>query len=181
MATILDVSFLQTFDIIFVVLLVWTFVFAILHKTKAVSETPAINATIAVAVSLLVLLSRTAVDIINFMVPWFAVAILFLFLMILMFMMFGADMKTVSGALSNVSLQWVLLGIGIIIIVAAFGNVMGQKFLVEGAPSVSGVNATTSDSGDFQQNLQGTLFHPKIIGLVVLFGVLIFAVALLTA
>jgi len=94
--------------------------------------------------------------------------------------MFGADGKDVLGALkSEKSLQWVLIGIGLIIIIASFGNVLGQKFLVEGSPSVSGVDATVAGN-DFEQNVQATLFHPKIIGLLVLFAVLIFAVALLT-
>ncbi|NQV91444.1 hypothetical protein HQ489_03130, partial [Candidatus Woesearchaeota archaeon] len=109
MATILDVNLLQSFDFVFVILLIWTATFAILHKTKALGENPALNSIVAAAVSLLFLLSRTAIDVVNFMIPWFAVAIIFLFLMILIFMMFGADGKDVLSALkSEKSLQWVL-------------------------------------------------------------------------
>jgi len=182
MATILDVNLLQSFDFVFVILLVWTGAFAILHKTEALGKNTAINATVAAAVSLLFLLSRTAIDIVNFIIPWFAVAIVFLFLMILIFMMFGANSGDILGALkSKESIQWVLIAIGLIIIVAAFGNVLGQKFLGEDSPAVSNVNATSDVAGsDFEQNVQSTLFHPKIIGLLTLFGVLIFAVALLT-
>ena len=180
MATILDVNLLQSFDFVFVILLVWTASFAILHKTKMLGENTAINSTVATAIALLFLLSRTAIDVVNFMIPWFAVAIIFLFLMILIFMMFGASGEDVINTLKNKdSIQWVLIGIGLLIIIAAFGNVLGQKFLVEGSPSVSGTNATVAGS-DFEQNVQATLFHPKIIGLLTLFGVLIFAVALLT-
>ena len=184
MATILDVNLLQSFAFVFVILLVWTAAFAILHKTAILGgdKAKAVNATVAAGIALLFLLSRTAIDIVNFMVPWFAVAIIFLFLMILIFMMFGADAKSIKGVISGEageSLRWVIIGVGLLIIIAAFGNVLGQKFLVEGAPSVSGANVTVA-GGDFEQNVQATLFHPKIIGLLVLFGVLIFAVALLT-
>ena len=182
MATILDVSLLQSFDIIFAPLLVFAIFFAILQKTKGLSSAPGINALIAALAAFFILLSDTAVQMVNFMVPWFAVAIIFLFLMILIFMMFGADAKSIKGVISGEageSLRWVIIGVGLLIIIAAFGNVLGQKFLVEGAPSVSGANVTVA-GGDFEQNVQATLFHPKIIGLLVLFGVLIFAVALLT-
>ena len=186
MATILDVNLLQSFDFVFVILLVWTASFAILHKTEILGgdKSKAINAVVAAAVALLFLLSRTAIDVVNFMIPWFAVAIIFLFLMILIFMMFGADASSIKGVITGEggeSLRWVIIGIGLIIIIAAFGNVLGQKFLVEGSPAISDVNETSGVAGsDFEQNVQATLFHPKIIGLLVLFGVLIFAVALLT-
>ncbi len=184
MATILDVNLLQSFDFVFVILLIWTATFAILHKTEALGKNAALNSTVAAAVALLFLLSRTAIDVVNFMIPWFAVAIIFLFLMILIFMMFGADASSIKGVISGEageSLRWVIIGIGLLIIIAAFGNVLGQKFLVEGEPSVSGTNITAGvASSDFEQNVQSTLFHPKIIGLLTLFGVLIFAVALLT-
>ncbi|MFH1276585.1 MAG: hypothetical protein ABIH82_05735, partial [Candidatus Woesearchaeota archaeon] len=89
MATVLDVGLLEYFGVIFPVILVFALVYAVLHKTKVIGESPAINAIIAVVAGLLMLLSEQALEVVNFMLPWFAVLILFLLLMIMVFKMFG--------------------------------------------------------------------------------------------
>ena len=61
------------------------------------------------------------------MIPWFAIAIIFFILMVLLFMIMGA--KEPLNAYSDKSLQWLLIAIGIIIVFAAFGKVMGQSLL----------------------------------------------------
>src|SRR3989338_3223477 len=127
MATILDIGILQSFDFIFPVLLVFSIVFAVLQKTKVIGDSMGINSTIAIAASFMVLLSETLVKIINFIVPWFAVAIIFFILVILMFQVFGAKEENVAKALSDKSLQWLLIGVAIVILTAGFGTVLGQQ------------------------------------------------------
>ena len=187
MATILDVGILQSFDFIFPVLLVFSIVFAVLQKTKVIGDSMGINSTIAIAASFMVLLSETLVKIINFIVPWFAVAIIFFILVILMFQVFGAKEENVAKALSDKSLQWLLIGVAIVILTAGFGTVLGQQLteasFQAGTAVVGEVNGTTTggvSTPNFQQNIYATLFNTKVLGLVVLFGVAIFAVALLT-
>ncbi|MBI4983649.1 hypothetical protein HZC32_03320, partial [Candidatus Woesearchaeota archaeon] len=189
-ATVLDVSLLGYFSNIYVFFIVFAIVFALLQKTKVISDALGINAIVAVAASLLVLLSKTLVDIINFMVPWFAVVIIFLVLMILIFMTFGAGEKDIASAVKDKTLMWTLIGIGIVIIVAAFGNVLGQSLTEASFQSTTGpntiglTNATGGESGvatkSFQQNIYSTLFHPKVLGLIILFAVAIFAIAFLS-
>ena len=182
MATILDVSLLQSFDVIFVPLLVFAILFALLQKTKALTAAAGINALIAAVAALIILLSETAVRIVNFMVPWFAVAIIFLVLLLLIFQMFGArDADILSALKADNAIIWTVLGLGILILLAAFGSVLGQNigpYLGEGAPA-DGVSTNVASS-DFESNVTATLFHPKVLGMLVIFGIIIMAVFLLT-
>ncbi|MEK6809687.1 MAG: hypothetical protein AABY40_03360, partial [Nanoarchaeota archaeon] len=110
MVSPLDLGILQLFDFIFPVLLVWAFVFALLQKYEVIGKSIGINAIIASVASLTVLLSRTVIDLINFIIPWFAIAIIFFVLMILLFMIMGA--KDID-AYKQTNIQWILVAVGI--------------------------------------------------------------------
>jgi hypothetical protein len=187
MATILDLGLLQSFDIIFPVILIFALVFAILQKTKVVGDSLGINSIIAVAVAFMSLLSESVIQVVKFIIPWFTVAIIFFLLIILVFQVFGAKEADIfSYVKGDKAIGWVVIGVGIVIIFAAFANVLGQQLTDASFQSSSGGNVTiiTPSEGvateNFQQNIYSTLFHPKVLGLLVLFGIAIFAVALLT-
>ncbi len=187
MATILDLGLLQSFDIIFPVILIFALVFAILQKTKVVGDSLGINSIIAVAVAFMALLSDNVIQIVKFIVPWFTIAIIFFLLIILVFQVFGAKESDIFNYVKgDKSIGWVIIGVGIVIIFAAFANVLGQQLTEASLQSAGSGNttiATTSEgvaTGNFQQNIYSTLFHPKVLGLLILFGIAVFAVALLT-
>src|SRR3989344_3428208 len=178
MASPLDLGILQVFDFIFPVLLVWAFVFALLQKTEVIGKSMGINAIIASATSLTILLSRTAIELINFIIPWFAIAIIFFVLMVLLFMLMCAkDIK----AYQQTNVQWILIAVGILIIVAGFGKVLGQSLLEQSAETGEVVEGQEAVAGnDFQQNIYATLFHPKVLGLLIVFAIVVFTVALIS-
>ncbi|MDP3698993.1 MAG: hypothetical protein Q8R47_05390 [Nanoarchaeota archaeon] len=179
MASPLDLGILNLFDFIFPVLLVWAFLFALLQKTEIIGKSMGINATIASAAALTILLSRTAIDLINFIIPWFAIAIIFFVLMVLLFMIMGA--KEPLSAYRDQRVYWVLIAVGILILVAGFGKVLGQSLLEQSAQTGEVVEGQEAVAGsDFQQNIYATLFHPKVLGLLVVFAIVVFTVALLS-
>jgi|SRR3989338_36324 len=188
MATFLDLSLLQGFSFIFPVLVVFSFVFAILQKFKILGDKAGINAIVAVAASFLVLLSETARQMIEFMIPWFAVLIIFFVLLMLVFMVFGAKEATFEHALHNNAVVWTIIGIIIVIMLAAFGNVFGQsltsKSFAAGTAPANATSGTYSGSPvatpSYEQNLYATLFHPKVLGVIILFAICIFAILLLS-
>ena len=186
MATILDVGLVQYFDIIFAMLLVFCLVYAVLIKTKALGEAKALPVTVAIVFAFMVLLSRNIVKMIQFMIPWFAIAIIFIVMVLLIFQIFGAGDKEIFAAMKKDStIGWTIVGIAIVIFVAAGANVYGQK-LVESGSSGDGtmVNETgtsTVAGGNFEQNIYATLFNPKVLGMLVLFAIAIFAVVLLSS
>ena len=177
MASLLDLGILKSFDFIFPMLLVWAFVFALLQKTKLIGDAININAIIATAFAFMVLLSPTVIDLINFMIPWFAIAIICFILMVLLFMIMGAEKNI---AYQDKTIQWVLVAVGILIVVAAFGKVLGQSLLEQGAQAGTVIEGQNTANGGFQQNIYATLFNPKVLGLLVVFAIVVFAVALLS-
>lgn len=180
MATVLDIGLVNYFNIIFTVLFIWAIIFALLQKTKVIGDSLGINATVAIAVAFMSLLSSTLIQVVNFMVPWFAVAIIFFVLMILIFQMFGVT--DFSGAVKDEGLLWAIIGIGLVIMVVAFANVLGQGLLDQAAGQDQVVSEDgTVSGGDFEGNIYSTLFHPKVLGLIILFIVAIFAVILLSS
>lgn len=182
MATFLDIGLLQYFDVIFTALLVFALVFAILKKTKILGDSTSIAAIVAVAVSFMVLLSNTVVEMVKFMIPWVAIAIIFFILIILVFQVFGAGEKDIYSASKDPALRWTIIGIFIVILVAAFGHVLGQSMTEAAYTSGGAVNATegSSSTASFEQNINAIIFNPKVLGLIILFAVAIFAIAFLS-
>jgi len=176
----MDVSLLAQFDIVFVLLFVWAVVFALLQKTKVITDNLNINIIIAVATSLIVIISQTLVDLLRFIIPWFAIAIIFFILLIFIFRTFGASESDISKAVGDKTLQWTLIAVGIIIIFAGFSTVFGQKLAEASQASADGTTITDGGSSSFEQNIYKIVFNPKVLGMVVIFGVAIFAVALLS-
>lgn len=179
MATFLDIGLLDYFNVVFAVLLVFAVLFALLQRFKLLGESIVLNAIVAIAVAFLFLLSRTLIDLVNFIAPWFVFVFVFLVLLLLIFHTLGATEGDVALALkSDKIIQWAVVGVAIVILIAGFGKVFGQTigpYLTEAPEGGSGV-ATAS----FEQNVFATIFHPKVLGLIVLFGVAIFAVVFLS-
>lgn len=184
MATILDLGLLGYFKIVFSFILVWALVFALLQKTKILGDKAGLNVLVAVAVAFLVSLSDNVVQIIHFMIPWFAIAIIFFVLLILIFMVFGASEKDIFAYVKgDKSIGWVIIGVVLVIIGASFANVFGQELTqasFEEGTTVDTSGGTGVATPSFQQNIYATLFHPKVLGMIVLFAIAIFAIALLS-
>jgi heme/copper-type cytochrome/quinol oxidase subunit 2 len=184
MATFLDVGLLNYFSSIYPFLFVLVLVYALLQKTKALGESIGTNATVAVAAALMTMLSQTLIDVINFMIPWFVVMIIFLVLVILVFQLFGAKESDLTSAMKDKSVYWTLIGIALVIMVAAFGKVLGQS-LTEASFQTGDNTVNVTEGGvatpSFEANIYATLFHPKVLGLIIMFGIAIFAVAFLSA
>jgi hypothetical protein len=184
MATVLDVSLLQFFNPVLAVLFVFSLVYAVLQKTKAVTDTVAINAIIAVMIAFLVLVSETIVTMITFMIPWFGIMIIFLVLMLLLFQIFGAKDSDFSAAVKHPAVIWSILAIAAVIFLASLGQVIPEDIVQLTGGETTTTTVTTGDlstsSGGFSQNLVGILFNQKVIGLVVVFLIAVFAIAFLS-
>ena len=181
MATLLDTRLFSFFGIVFPFLLMFAMTYALLAKFKILGDSNIINATVAAAAAFMSLLSDTVIAVITFIAPWFVVAFIFLVLLLLMFQIMGAKDSDFNLVVRDKAVQWTIVGIGLLIVVAGFAQVLGQDLLEN---AYYGEDAVLSEGGqstnDFQSNLLATLFHPKILGMIVLFGIAIFAVAMLT-
>lgn len=181
MATVLDVGLVSYFQVIFPVLLIFAVVYAALHKTKVIGETAWVNALIAIIAGLLILLSEKAIQIVNFMLPWFAIAILFFILMILLFKVFGLKDESLESAVKDKAVYWTIIGVALAIVGIAFGNAFGQEALDAGHGTGEVVEGQADVSGSsFQSNIWGIITHPKVLGFIVIMTIAVFAIALLS-
>ncbi len=187
MATFLDVTLIQTFNVIFPVLLVFAVVFALLQKTKVLGDKPGINVFIAIVLALMTLLIQDVIDIINTAAPWFVFTFLAVVFLLLLFQIVGATEKDIGDYIrKDKAIKWAIAGVGLAILGGAAASVLGQKigpFLpAEDAANItdgSGIPTNVATSS-FSQNITATLFHPKVLGIVILFAVAIAAVAFLS-
>jgi hypothetical protein len=188
MASVLDIGLIQYFDIVFPFLLIALLVYAVLQKTGIIGKSVAVNSVISVCAAVIAILSDAVVQMITFMTPWFVVTFIFFVLLLLVFQIMGAKDGDFELAVKDKAVQWVIIGIGLIIIFAGFATVFGQNFLdmrddgeVDSETDmIDGGSSDGTSDGSFDSNVTEIFFHPKVLGMIVLFGIAIFAVALLT-
>src|SRR3989344_2831755 len=122
MVTPLDsaTGFLQQFDFIFPMILVFAVVYGLLSWSKLLGENKGIHAAIALVLSFMVLFSKTAVQIINYMSPWFILVFLLILFMLMAFKFLGASDKDIASALTTdkTIIYWIII-ISVIIFLAA--------------------------------------------------------------
>jgi hypothetical protein len=184
MATPLDIGFLQHFESIFVVIFVFTAMYGVLMFKKPLGENKGVNALLAFSVAIIFVLFPDTVDIIKAAVPWWTIMIIVITFIIIGVEAFGSKFPT--GTLQSFS-TWVLI-IAIVIFVFAWAGVSGQRagpYLDENTSSITrSTDAARGDgnvaSGSFQDNLGATLFHPKVLGVILILVVCLFTILFLT-
>jgi len=204
MATVLDIGILENFSIVFAMVLVIAIVYGLLQFTKAFGGSKGLHILIAFIIGLLLVLTPDVTKIISTMIPWFTLLFIFIVFLLMAYKIFGATDADISGVLrTDRTLVWVVIIIAIVIIIGSFSTVYGQRFLrqtVPGAPAPAtpssgvpsygapaapaqaagmGVVAQPTATTSFSGNLAATFFHPKILGLIFLFLVAVFTVAII--
>ena len=197
MATFLDVGLLEHFGVIFVILLVFLILFGLLEYIKAFGEAKkGLHAIIALIVALLFLVSKIATNMVKMMVPWFMVLAIFLFFTMFLIRMFGVKEKHMFELIKDPNVHpWIIIFV-VLILFLSLGNAFGQSLLERGEevkiptnysaqepgtglePAAPGITSTTTTS--FTTNLLNTLRHPKVLGMLFVFLVAMFALLFLT-
>jgi len=164
MATFLDIAGLQNFSSIFVFIFVWLAVYAILSYSKILGDNKAINVIIGLVIALLVLFSPIATGTIEYIAPWFAVVFIFVIFASIALKQFGATGMESLGSLRIITFVVIIL----ILIVGALSYVRQQV-------TVPGDNETSID----YSKTTTILFHPKILGILVVLIIAIFTIVLM--
>jgi hypothetical protein len=195
----LNTELIGFFTPVFTFILIFAVLYALLQYAKMLGDNKVLHAAIAFTIAVFgAILSNQARSMIEYMVPWFTVMIIFTVLVIVMYKIFGAtddDVRTVIRKHSGI--QWTVGIIAIIIALGALSNTFGQKALTgtEQPGTVdngeTGTNtgedwrpgATTegtTGTTDFNTNLNRAFYHPKVLGMLFLLLVAAFAIAQLT-
>lgn len=186
MATLLDVGLFGYFGVIFPVLLVFLLVFAVLTKTKFFGDNKGVYALIAFAISMMMLFTPGVLSVINVMAPWFVFIFIFCIMILLALMVMGVSPDAIQNYMSGdwETVHWFILAFAIIIAIGSLATVYGGSLLpytdAEGNPvdgdladsEVSaddgGTTGKTTSTGDFNKNVGRVLFHPKVVGMVLI-------------
>ncbi len=182
MASLLDISLLNYFSDIFVIILIFTATYAILIAKGVFGGDKGLNAAIAFSISIVFIFSKDAITIVKNTVPWFIIMMLVMTLLLLVTKSFGGGWS----ALINESLGTYILVIGIIILVINIGLSFGQNVgpYLGSNGTIDPDNVAMGDSADvasdnFAQNFSATLFHPKVLAMILVIIVSIFSVMLI--
>ena len=197
MATFLDIGLLENFGVIFVILLVFLILFGLLEYINAFGkEKKGLHAIIAFIVAILFLVSKVAANMVKIMVPWFMVFAIFIFFTLFMVRMFGVGEPELKKLIGDPNVYPWLIVFVVLILLFSLGNAFGQSLLERGEgsqtstnysaqspetglePSTPGTRSTTTTS--FSTNLLNTLRHPKVLGLLFVSMVGLFALIFLT-
>lgn len=162
MASFLDIGILDYFAPAFVWLLVFGVLFAILEKTKVFGEKTGINSLVAFSISLLFLLTPDLVNIVKVITPWFTILFIFVLMIVLLFLFVGVKESEISGAFSERGMVWIILMIMFVIFFYGLTQVYGAQIQTIYGGAEAGADASVS------QQVGKILFHPRVLGMVIL-------------
>ena len=184
MATVLDIGALQSFSLVFSFLFVVVVVFAVLTYAKLFGEDrPGIHALIAVLLGIMTLFSENAVKVIETMAPWFVLFFMFIVFVLMSYKIFGVDDTTILGVLKSEEhgyIVWWVISICLIIGIGSLTSTVWSEgtpvYNESGSETGAGSDVGTTGSGAFW----GTLFHPKVLTLALIFLIAMFTISKLT-
>ena len=210
MVTFLDIGLLGAVSSIFMIILVFVIMYGFLSWTKPFGgSNQGLYALIAFAFAIISMMSKGFVTLITTITPWFFTLIFIGFFILFVLMMFGLKEKDLVAGKSPELRTWVII-LTVVVLLFGLGAAFGQTTLDAGtgtttAPTTpnnqepstgepgyvyygddftyqdTNNQATTSTaSQSFGENVMATLFHPKVLGMVVILLIGAFAMFLLT-
>src|SRR3989338_1495824 len=162
MATFLDVTALEHFSVIFVFLLAWLGGYAMTLYIKF-TQNQFINIIISLLFAFFVIMSPLATTIFKTLAP---IAAVVMFLVVIVTS--ASDMFGNVGMDSMNNLKVVMFVILIIGLIAVTGSIVRE-------------NIDVPERGEDFGKLSTIVFHPNFLGIILIFGLAIFTVALLAA
>jgi NADH:ubiquinone oxidoreductase subunit 6 (subunit J) len=159
-----------------------------MEATKALgADKKSLHAIIAIVIAFMVSMSTGVVAVIQNFTPWFTMLVLIIFFILFAVKMFGVKDSYISeGFQKNKSLLTWIIVLTVIILLFSLGSGFGQETLEQGQSggttvSVATGNTTTpTNTGSFSQNLYNTLYHPKILGLILIMIIVLISAIFLT-
>jgi len=152
MVTPLNTELLGFILPVFFFFLIYAIMFAILQKVKIFGEGTGTNSMVAAVLAILFAITPGAMEFVAIIAPWFVVMVFVAFSFLLVFMFFGTKEEEIAELSKNAVIQWTVIILGIIIVVAALTKIFGPIF---GQPA-----------GGTGGEIQRSLFNPKVLATV---------------
>ncbi len=187
MAIPLGLGLLEKFSIVFLALMIFAITYGVLSVSNIFKGAKNLYGIIALGVTFLALINSDFVRMLQMILPWIAMMVLFFFFMFFILHFLGLDtdlILTAMGGEKKMSVLWWVFGALIFLVIWSLGNIMGPRYLsqspdISNVTEVSAVNATTS-TNSFHRNLTNILFHPAILGFAVILIIAMMALMMLT-
>ena len=176
MATPLDTSLIQHFDIIFPFLLVLVLMYAVLSKIKIFSSA-SINAIISFVVAVMFLMSPLVREVLNTAAPWFILLFVFIIFSLVAYMALGAEQSDILNVVKSTEYRYISFWILALILIITLGSLAHVVSKYGGFGSDVSVDPDQNRSDipsdpsyvvpeDQQQDFWQTIVHPKVLGMV---------------
>jgi hypothetical protein len=134
MATVIDISILNSVTIIIVFMLIFVGGWGMLSWVDPFKDKgKSFYGLLAFLLAVLVVLSRKTVSVILVATPWLILLLLIAFFFIFFAKVFGTSDSTITWAFNNKALGWVIFFVALIL-VFAIGNSFGQDLLASSVP-----------------------------------------------
>jgi len=188
MASVLDLGLIGQFSDIFSLIFIFLIVYSVLEVTKVLGQNRGVHSLVALMIALVCAINPNVLSVISNMSPWFVLLIVFILFLMVSATFAGFSQDNVLAALGGKpgGAFWIII-VSILILAMVLGNVFGQTFL-QGSTGGNETSVNGNDNGDvstgggsFQNNLSNTLFHPKVLGLLLVFLIASFAIRMLTS
>lgn len=180
MASLLDISLLGNFSDVFIILFIFVAIYAVLLFRGPFGGNKGLNALIAFAVSMIMAFSGPALKIVADTVPWAVLLLVVLMVTLLASKSVGVDLPI---SLTKNLGTWILV-IMVIVFVINVSMQLGQTagpYLSNGSINPDYVEANGEGdvaSGSYAQNFGATLFHPKVLAMLLVLIIGLFSVFL---
>jgi hypothetical protein len=182
MATLFDTALLEKFSIIFTWILIFAVVYGVAEMTKIIQSKPLV-AIIAFCIATLAIITPAMPKILSSLAPWIVIiAIVILFLLMLANFLGIPTIQIVSG-LGGRGAIWLVMAPLLIAVIFSLSSVFGQNLLEQrtSGNDTTIVTATSSDtSSSHDQSVILALTNPKVLGVVIILLIAMFAILFLT-
>lgn len=168
MATLLDISLIDYFRPLFVFLLIFVVLYAILQKTKIFGEeAKTLNVVASLSIAVLSLFTGKITELVSTITPWVVAVFLAVILIFMILLFFGIKEE---DAWSYVGGKWLPVIIIILIFAIGVSQVLTLSPLTE-----TGEGGTSA----YREEILKTLVHPRILGAILLIVIIAAATKLI--
>ncbi len=186
MATFLDLGLFQHIIVVFPFLLVFVGSYAVLNKVNVLGADKGLNAIIAFAVASMFLFVQDATTLLTVITPWFILMLFVLFFVLLIFQFMGVKEETITKKVMDADWgapHWIIVSVILIIVIAGAGQVFGPR--LAGLPGEQQIGTQITDGGEvvsggqtgtFSGRVNDILFHPKVVGMVLMLLIVTFTI-----
>ena len=171
-ASIIDLSILEGLSAIFMLIMVFVMIYALLQKTKVLGGSSTLDAIVALGMAFGMFISGTVMQIISNMTP---ILVLLLFMAVFFIMatrFIGIEDPSIVSMLGGKTAAWWFIVLGIIVFLGAAGQVIGPLLAPGGNTNQTATyqpgDVGPTGTGDYSTDVRNTLFHPAFLGMIAL-------------